>query len=120
MLFYPLTEYKPDHLSYESNTINDKFAVFSEIYYNSKKGWNAYIDGKKTEHIRVNYILRGMMIPAGVHTIEFKFEPQIFYQLKRIELISSIFAAIVVLGLAIFLTKTQLKPAMPEVEANKA
>ena len=115
-----LVDYKPDQLSYESNTTTDQFAVFSEVYYNSEKGWNAYIDGKKTEHVRVNYILRGMMIPAGVHTIEFKFEPKLFYTLKRIELISSIFALIVLLGLAIFLIKSRLKPPMPEVEANKA
>lgn len=115
-----LADYEPNHLTYESNSATNQFAVFSEIYYNSGKGWNAYIDGEKAEHIRVDYILRGMMLPSGTHTIEFKFEPSLFYKLKRIELISSILAAIILLGLGVFIFKNRLKPSVPKVETNKA
>ena len=55
-----------------------------------KEGWNAYIDGVKTEHFRANYVLRAMKIPAGNHTIEFKFEPSVFKSGERISLASSI------------------------------
>jgi uncharacterized membrane protein YfhO len=48
--------------------------VFSEVYY--PYGWNAYIDGNKTDYCRVNYVLRGMYAPAGNHSIEFRFEPR--------------------------------------------
>jgi uncharacterized membrane protein YfhO len=47
---------------------------FSEIYY--ENGWNAYIDGVKSEHFPVDYVLRALVIP-GRHTVEFKFEPQV-------------------------------------------
>ncbi|SHG26504.1 membrane protein YfhO [Flavobacterium micromati] len=70
-----LDSYKPNHLIYSSNNADAGLAVFSEMYYG--KGWNAYIDGKSVDHIRVNYVLRGLEIPAGKHTIEFKFEPQV-------------------------------------------
>ncbi len=73
-------------LSYESNTKETQFAVFSEIYY--KDGWNAYIDGKKAPHIRVNYILRGLEIPKGNHNITFKFEPDVIKKGTTISLIS--------------------------------
>ncbi len=68
-----LTNYDVTTLTYQSNAAKNQFAVFSEIYY--KDGWNAYIDGKLSPHYRVNYVLRGMEIPAGNHTIDFKFEP---------------------------------------------
>jgi len=68
-------ENKNDYIKYESNASSNQFAVFSEIYYS--QGWNAYIDGKKSDYCKVNYVLRGMPIPAGKHLIEFKFEPSL-------------------------------------------
>lgn len=70
-----LTKYDVTTLEYSSNSTIAQFAVFSEIYY--KEGWNAFIDGKSNPHYRVNYVLRGMLIPAGEHTVVFKFEPTV-------------------------------------------
>ena len=81
-----LLNYDVTTLTYQAKTLKDQFAVFSEIYY--KDGWNAYVDGKLTPHVRVNYVLRGMTIPAGEHTIEFKFEPKVIQQGKIISLAS--------------------------------
>lgn len=83
-----LTSYKPNHLKYVSNNPKDGYVVFSEMYYS--KGWNAYIDGKQVPHERVNYALRGLRIPAGKHTIEFKFEPQVIKTGSMISLVSFI------------------------------
>lgn len=91
-----LNSYKPNHLKYTSNNSNAGLAVFSEIYYG--KGWNAYIDGKKTTHIRVNYVLRGLQIPAGKHSVEFKFEPQVIKTGSAITLISSIGMLLLLIG----------------------
>ncbi|MFE3866716.1 YfhO family protein [Flavobacterium sp. LS2P90] len=82
-----LDSYKPNHLKYTSNNANDGLAVFSEMYYG--KGWNAFIDGKKADHIRVDYVLRGLQVPAGKHLIEFKFEPQVIKTGSTITLISA-------------------------------
>ena len=67
---------KNDHdvVTYASKTSAEQMAVFSEVYYD--KGWNAYVDGKEVPYAKVNYVLRGMMIPAGEHAIVFKFEPK--------------------------------------------
>ena len=91
-----LTSYKPNHLSYTSNTSTDELAVFSEVWYGPDKGWNAYIDGTLVDHIRANYILRALKIPAGQHNIEFKFEPSAYH---RGELITLILSILLVLGM---------------------
>ncbi len=100
-----LVNYQPNDLKYRSSASKDRFAVFSEIYYNDHKGWNAYLDGKKVTHVCVDYVLRGMYVPAGNHDIEFKFEPASFYLGLKISYISSgivAVALIVLLGLAFF------------------
>ncbi len=91
-----LTEYKPNKLIYESKTITDQLAIFSEIYYD--KGWNAYVDGKLVPHFRANYVLRAMKVPAGEHKIEFKFEPKIVKTGNTISLVGSVLFILVVLG----------------------
>lgn len=93
-----LTSYKANDLVYESNSNEAQFAVFSEIYY--PKGWNAYIDGTIAPHVAVNYVLRGMPVPAGKHTIEFKFEPETYKTGNSIARIGSILVLLTVaLGL---------------------
>ena len=88
--------YKPNHLIYTSNNTNDGYAVFSEIYY--KYGWKATIDGKESTIDKVDYTLRGMDIPKGKHTIEFKFEPQVVKTGSTIALISFIIMVLVIIG----------------------
>lgn len=66
-----------NEISYNSNTASPQFAVFSEVYYN--QGWKAFVDGQEVPYARVNYALRGMPVPAGKHTILFRFEPAAYY-----------------------------------------
>jgi hypothetical protein len=83
-----LTQYRPNKLTYDANIINQQFAVFSEIWY--PNGWKATIDGKETEIIRVNYVLRGLLIPPGEHTIVFSFEPPGYQAANIVSLVSSL------------------------------
>ena len=71
-----LMSYQPNHLTYESETAAEQMAVFSEIYY--PFGWNAYVDGQLKPHACGNYVLRTMLVPAGKHKVEFKFEPKTY------------------------------------------
>lgn len=112
-----LIDWQPNHLTYESTTSRDMLAVFSEVYYNDGKGWNAYVDGQKVEHLRANYILRAMVVPAGSHTIEFKFEPASYYQGETISLIASILLLLAV-GAALYLEfRPGKSTASPQKEA---
>jgi hypothetical protein len=91
-----LKDVKPNYLKYESNNLNEGFAVFSEVYYG--KGWKTFIDGEETTHLRVNYTLRGMPIPVGKHIIEFKFDPDVVKTGSKITLASSILLGLLLLG----------------------
>jgi len=102
-----LTEYKPNHLTYKSETSREQLAVFSEIYYD--KGWNAYIDGKQTPYFRANYILRAMIVPAGKHTIEFKFEPKVYITGEKIAYASSILLVLLAAGTIGFMVSRKSK-----------
>ena len=93
-----LTDYKPNHLTYKSKSSIEQLTAFSEIYYNSGKGWNSYIDGKAIEHFRANYVLRAMKIPAGEHTVEFKFEPSAYATGETISFASSALLVLMCIG----------------------
>ena len=91
-----LKSYEPNELVYTSSAAEEKLAVFSEIYYPA--GWKSYIDGKEIPHFRVNYVLRGMIIPAGDHEIKFRFEPASYIVGNKISYASSAIFILLILG----------------------
>jgi hypothetical protein len=99
-----------DVLTYKFSSRTDEFAVFSEVYYD--KGWNAFIDGKKADYVRVDYLLRGMPVPAGEHTIEFRFEPRSYARGETISTWSSLVVYLLLIAAAVGLWKQ----ARPEVK----
>lgn len=120
-----LTEYAPDKLTYQSNTSSEQLAVFSEVWYGPDKGWKAYIDGEPVDHIRVDYILRALKVPAGQHTITFEFAPGVYKAGVAISLISSLIIILGILGIAgyygyQFWQRIQNQPAEPAPVKAKA
>lgn len=89
-----------DEVSYRSNAAAPGFAVFSEVFYN--KGWKALIDGKESPIIRTNYVLRGLMVPAGQHQIQFVFHPASYYTGQTLTLVASIVILLALLAAAWF------------------
>lgn len=90
------TPYNPDYVAYKTHTTKEQLAVFSEIYY--APDWRAYIDGQPAEYLRVNYILRAMVVPAGDHTIEFRNEAPTQHKWDKITLASSVVLVVVLIG----------------------
>ena len=101
-----LVDYNPNALQYQSKASGQQFAVFSEIFYD--KGWKAYIDGQEAPIVRVNYVLRGMVIPDGNHEIKFEFKPKSYFLGNKISFASSIII-LILLGFTVFKkTNTQV------------
>ena len=102
-----LEEYQPNYLRYRFNNSGKGMAVFSEIYY--PQGWSATIDGEPANILRVNFILRGLEIPSGQHTIEFRFEPAAYHTGNKVMMASSILLLIMFLGIAGMELRTSLE-----------
>ncbi|TXF87824.1 YfhO family protein [Neolewinella aurantiaca] len=91
-----ITNYSPNELTYSFNSPSEQLVVFSEVWYGPDLGWEATIDGSPAELIRTNYILRGLRVPAGQHTITMTFHPASYFTGKTISMICSL---LIILGL---------------------
>jgi uncharacterized membrane protein YfhO len=70
------------------------------MYY--PDGWSARVNGKLTPIHNVNYVLRGLEIPANTSEIEFYFEPEVVVQGTRIRWGSFFFFIVGVLRIGYF------------------
>ncbi len=104
-----LASYEPNLLTYKAELSSERVAVFSEIYY--KYGWKAFIDDSPADHFRTNYVLRGMTLPAGSHTITFRFEPESYKTGNKVSLAGSILLLILLVLAAIPLLKLRRSDA---------
>ncbi len=102
-----LVSYQPDELKYKYSALEEKLAIFSEIYYPA--GWESFIDGKEHNYFRADYVLRGMIVPAGDHEITFTFKPASYYTGNKISLVSSIVLILLFAGYLLIKLKQQPK-----------
>lgn len=96
-----LVSNKNDFIRYQSTSISERFAVFSEVFY--AKGWKAYVDGMETPIYKTNYVLRGAYIPAGKHEITFEFKPDAYYKSEWVGIAANAIVWLLLL-LAAFMT----------------
>ncbi len=59
----------------QANSNQPAFLVLSDVFY---PGWQAHIDGQRTHIFQTDYILRGINLPPGQHTVTFSFRPRSF------------------------------------------
>lgn len=65
-----VVSYEPNKLAIETNAETPAVLVVSEINY---PGWEATIDGEKSPIHSANFLLRGMVLPAGSHRVEMRY-----------------------------------------------
>ena len=95
-----LLEHKNEYIKIEANATGNNLLFVGEIYYPA--GWKAYIDGNETEIIKTNYAFRSVIVPAGKHVIEFKFDSPAFETGKTFSLAMNVLALLGA-GFGIFL-----------------
>ncbi|MCS7004476.1 MAG: YfhO family protein [Cytophagales bacterium] len=89
----------PNKMVYETNNIFPSFVVFSEVYY---PDWQVKVDEKPTKLVRVNYVLRGLELPAGKHLVEMEFVPTYFYKMTLLTKIGG-WLAFAFIGFCLFM-----------------
>lgn len=98
--------YQPNEIVYQTSSATPQLAVMSEIYY--PHGWKFYIDGKETDYIKADYLLRAVHVPAGKHEIRMAFEPEVIQKGKTISLASAgLFILLAALGFVFMNSKKQ-------------
>lgn len=85
-----ITGYDIHKVTIEAEATGNNLLYVSEVYY---PDWKVYIDGQPAEILKTNYLFRGVIVPKGKHTVEFKFEPQTYYTGKNIAMGTNILLA---------------------------
>jgi uncharacterized membrane protein YfhO len=92
-------EFKNELVKFEVDATGNNLLFMSEVYY--PVGWKAYIDGKETEIIKVNYAFRGVIVPKGKHVVEMRFTSEKFALGKNLSLFGNIFV-LALLGVGVW------------------
>ena len=90
-----LTSFAPEELSLDVYTNKQGLLVLSEMYY--PLGWSAWLnDDEELKIYRTNHLLRSVIVPAGKHTVTFRFHPATYYAGVNISVASMIFMYILI------------------------
>jgi len=85
--FSEVTHFNPNSVGFNVSTNTKSLFVISEVYY--PPGWKIYIDGQQVEKVyRANHAIQSIVVPAGEHKIELRFEPDSYYNDIRMASIS--------------------------------
>jgi hypothetical protein len=89
-----LVGYGRDEAVVEVDAERPALLVLTDVHF---PGWKATVDGRDAEIERVDYLLRGVQVPAGSHTVELSYEPASW----RAGWIVSALALLAIAGLAL-------------------
>lgn len=67
-----LTEYSQTYVVVETTASQPGLLLLGDLYH---PGWRVTVDGQPAQLLRANHVLRGVLLPAGQHRVEFRFQP---------------------------------------------
>lgn len=94
-----IVQYTPNQVELNVDTEAKGFLILADAYY--PKGWQAFIDGQETTIYQVNHVLRGIVVPAGEHQVQFRFYPKSYRVAKTIAGFTTTLVWLAVLGILI-------------------
>ena len=64
--------YEPERVVVDATARRASALVLTDVQY---PGWTARLDGREVDLRRVDWVLRGVALPPGRHTVELRYEP---------------------------------------------
>lgn len=71
-----VTRYQPQHVTIKANMACDGMVVLSDTFY---PGWKATVDKKPAPIQEVNFTMRSVDVPKGLHEIQYVYRPASVY-----------------------------------------
>ncbi|MBU3698907.1 MAG: YfhO family protein [Candidatus Kapabacteria bacterium] len=102
-----VTEKSNHRLAISTTSQTQQLLVVSEMFYSE---WKAYVDGQPVETIKTNFLLRGIAVPAGTHSVEFRFESPAFENGRTISLAANGITLLIGLGGLLMWSRERRKP----------
>jgi hypothetical protein len=87
-----MIQFDPNRVMVNTKSAQPSVLVLSANHF---PGWRAYVDGQFVTNLRVDYNLRGVVVPAGEHTVEFIYRP-------KSVLIGAVISLLTLIGLVIW------------------
>ena len=76
-------EFTPNKVSMDVFTDKQSLFVISELFY--PPGWKVFVDNKEIDKIyKTDHVLMSIIVPAGNHEVELRFEPDSYFENIRI------------------------------------
>jgi hypothetical protein len=92
-----IVRYENELVTIAASADNEAILVLADSHY---PGWKAFVDGKEEVIRRANLFFRAVPLPAGDHTVEFRYEPRSFTVGLKISVVTLIALALVTALLA--------------------
>ncbi|MDI6740267.1 MAG: hypothetical protein QME74_07875 [Candidatus Edwardsbacteria bacterium] len=92
-----VTRYAPNQVTVAVNAGTPSLLVMSDNHF---PAWKAFVDGQPAECYRADYTFRAVAVPAGAHTVEFKFQSGVYNMGKAISLVSLFLTLFGIAGLS--------------------
>lgn len=67
-----ISRYDPERVVVDTSASRPALLVLTDTWF---PGWHATVDGASAPIHRVDYLIRGVPVPAGAHRVEFRYEP---------------------------------------------
>lgn len=108
-----IINYSPKQIELEAKATTPSILLYNDKF---STGWQVWVDGKESKLVRANYLMRGLYLEPGNHTIKFKYRVSLttFYVTT-----ASIFTALILCGYLAVATRKEAKdsPSVPPAAA---